>query len=285
MASMPSDSANRSMSVSQRWWRILLPVALIVMFVAVVLLSHLQMSQTFDEGFHLAAGYRYLQCGDFGINSEHPPLVKTVAALALRLTHTPAPSAGVCGKEETTRDHGYVLGLVYLYKQGLDAQRVLFKGRAATVVFAVVLLIFVFLYAQYLLGYLAAVVALILAVSEPTVIAHAGLVATDMGASAGLLAAVFLLDRYLRMRTPGSLLLAGLGVGLALSAKHNVNVVWHVVNRYCRSIGLEYVAPYDLCRTRASYATLAAANWSKFSSCLAMSLSRPQSDILAASKI
>jgi integrase len=23
----------------------------------------------------------------------------------------------------------------------------------------------------------------------------------------------------------------------------NVNVVWHVVNRYCRSIGLEHVAP------------------------------------------
>jgi integrase len=26
----------------------------------------------------------------------------------------------------------------------------------------------------------------------------------------------------------------------------NVNVVWHVVNRYCRSIGLEHVAPHDL---------------------------------------
>ena len=29
----------------------------------------------------------------------------------------------------------------------------------------------------------------------------------------------------------------------------NVNVVWHVVNRYCRSIGLEHVAPHDLRRT------------------------------------
>ena len=26
----------------------------------------------------------------------------------------------------------------------------------------------------------------------------------------------------------------------------NEKVVWHVVNRYCRSIGLEHVAPHDL---------------------------------------
>jgi hypothetical protein len=226
---MPSDSSNRALSVSQSWLRTLLPVVLIAVFVTVVLFSHLRMSQTFDEGFHLAAGYRYLQCGDFGINSEHPPLVKMVPALALRLAHTPAPSAGMCGKEETTKDHGYSLGFDYLYKQGLDAQSALFKGQAATVVFAVVLLIFVFLYARYLFGYVAAVVALLLAVSEPTLIAHAGLVTTDVGASAGLLAAVFLLDRYLRVRTLGTLVLAGLGVGLALSAKHSGVIVVPIV--------------------------------------------------------
>jgi len=50
-----------------------------------------------------------------------------------------------------------------------------------------------------------------------------------MGASAGLLAAVFLLDRYLRMRTPGTLVLAGLGVGLALSAKHSGVIIVPIV--------------------------------------------------------
>lgn len=179
------------------------------------------MSQTFDEGFHLAAGYRYLQCGDFGINSEHPPLVKMVAALALRITHTPPPSAGICGQEETTKDHGYFLGLTYLYKQGLDAQALLFKGRAATVVFAVALLTFVFFYARDLFGYWTAILALLLCVSEPTLIAHAALVTTDMDASAGLMAAVFSLDLYLRRRTYPFLLAAGLGCGLALSVKHS----------------------------------------------------------------
>lgn len=150
------------------------PIALVTLFVAVVLLSHLRMSQTFDEGFHLAAGYRYLQCGDFGINAEHPPLVKMVSALPLLATHMPAPKEGVCGVEETTKGHGYTLGLVYLYKQGLDAQQVLFRARAGTIVFAVLLLVLVFYYARYLFGYGTAIIALLLAVSEPTLIAHSG---------------------------------------------------------------------------------------------------------------
>jgi hypothetical protein len=48
-------------------------------------------------------------------------------------------------------------------------------------------------------------------------------------------------------------------------------LVWHVVNRYCRSLGLEHAAPHDLRRTAPSCATPAAANWNGFSSCSAMS--------------
>jgi hypothetical protein len=51
MASMPSEPGNRSMFVSRRWLRTLLPAALIAAFVAVVLLSHLRMYQTFDRAF------------------------------------------------------------------------------------------------------------------------------------------------------------------------------------------------------------------------------------------
>src|SRR5438270_3490343 len=115
-----------SESPTPRWRRVLLPIALIAIFITVVLRSDLRMSQTFDEGFHLVAGYRYLQCGDFGVNAEHPPLVKMVAALPLVLSHTPQPAGGECGREETTKGHGYSLGVQYLYHQGLDAQCVLF---------------------------------------------------------------------------------------------------------------------------------------------------------------
>ncbi len=222
---MPHDATRPS----RRWTLRSLPVLLILLFVAVVLLSDLRMSQTFDEGFHLVAGYRYLQCGDFGINAEHPPLVKMVAALPLILTDTPQPSAGECGKEETTKDHGYFLGVQYLYHQGLDAQRVLFKGRSATVVFAVALMTLLFFYARELFGYWAAILALVIAICEPTIIAHAALVTTDMAASAGVLAAVFALDRFLRTHSRGAFVCAGLGVGFALAAKHSGLIVIPIV--------------------------------------------------------
>jgi hypothetical protein len=226
---MPTGSGVKWRSPLHRSWRALLPVGLIALFVGLVLLSHRRMSQTYDEGFHLVAGFRYLQCGDFGINTEHPPLVKMAAALPLLLTHVPPPAGGVCGKEPTTKDHGYELGVDYLYKQGLDAQKTLSTSRIGTIVFVVALLIFLFLYAQYLFGYWAAIIALVLAVSEPTLIAHAALVTTDVAVSAGVLASVFLLDRYLRARTSAALVLAGLGIGLALSAKHSGVIVIPIV--------------------------------------------------------
>jgi len=103
------------------------------------------------------------------------------------------------------------------------------KGSCSTVEpphsFAVVLLLTVFFYARYLFGYWAGIIALLLCASEPTLIAHADLVTTDVAVSAGLLLAVFLLDRYLRTRTLPSLVLAGLALGLALSAKHSGVIV------------------------------------------------------------
>ena len=37
-------------------------------------------SVTVDESPHILAGYRHLQCGDYGINPEHPPMAKMLAA-------------------------------------------------------------------------------------------------------------------------------------------------------------------------------------------------------------
>ena len=40
-------------------------------------------SQTWDEGDHIFAGYRSWKEGDFGLNPEHPPLVKLLATAPL----------------------------------------------------------------------------------------------------------------------------------------------------------------------------------------------------------
>jgi integrase len=63
------------------------------------------------------------------------------------------------------------------------------------------------------------------------------------------------------------------------------NLVWHVVNKYCSCMGLEHVAPHELAGPALSCATLAAANWNRFSCCSAMSRCRPRSAIWVASRI
>ena len=86
----------------------LLAVALVVLYLAQMLpATHFQ-SQTYDEAYHLMAGYRYWQCGDFGINPEHPPLLKFVAAAPSWLLRAAAPR-GVCGQESSDKNEGYGL--------------------------------------------------------------------------------------------------------------------------------------------------------------------------------
>ena len=48
-----------------------------------LLYSVRQESLTWDEGDHIPAGYMSLKHHDFGLNPEHPPLVKMVAAIPL----------------------------------------------------------------------------------------------------------------------------------------------------------------------------------------------------------
>src|ERR1700730_7960365 len=56
---------------------------LLALFAAELVLSARQQSQTFDEACHIFAGYRSWKNFDFGINPEHPPLVKLIAAIPL----------------------------------------------------------------------------------------------------------------------------------------------------------------------------------------------------------
>ena len=84
----------------------------LILFVQLAL-SIRQQSQTFDEGVHLAGGYRYWQCGDFAMNPEHPPFVKLVAAAPMFFSRLPAPK-GNCGHEPSTKGYTYALGSNYI---------------------------------------------------------------------------------------------------------------------------------------------------------------------------
>ena len=198
----------------------LLTFALVVLYLLQILAATHFQSQTNDEGYHLMAGYRYWQCGDFGINPEHPPLLKFVAAAPLWPFHTPAP-LGVCGQESSDKYEGYGRSFHWYYQEGHDPDRMMLIARTAAAVFSAVLAVCCFAFATELFGWLAGLLALLLLAFEPTMLAHGALVTTDTAISALMFAAVFACYRYFQKRTAVRLLLTGALTGLTFAAKHS----------------------------------------------------------------
>jgi 4-amino-4-deoxy-L-arabinose transferase-like glycosyltransferase len=187
----------------------------LIILEAELLLSVRQSSQTFDEAAHLYAGYSYLKSGDFGINPEHPPLVKIVAALPilpLRLPVQPVlpiyfrAASGIGGNQ-------------FLYSR--DADALLFRARVITTLFTLLLALLVFLAGYEMFGAGAGLFALALFVFEPNMLANGALVTTDMGAACFVFATVYAFYRYWRKPSVLRLGLCCLAAGLALAAKHS----------------------------------------------------------------
>src|SRR5260370_37570826 len=58
-------------------------LALLVVLAVAVVSTIRQQSLTWDEGDHIFSGYEGWKTKDFGLNPEHPPMVKMLAAIPL----------------------------------------------------------------------------------------------------------------------------------------------------------------------------------------------------------
>ncbi len=197
--------------------------ALLVVLMAELLLSARQLSRTADEGAHLYAGYQHWRAHDFGVNPEHPPLVKLVAAaplLGLHLQQPHPPNPYFLAEEN--------LGGAQLL-QGNDEDSLLMLGRAAVVIFPLLLALLVFAAGAEMFGWPAGLMGMALFVFEPTVLAHGALITTDMGVTLFVFAAVYAMYRF--GRQPGWIGLLGFAVatGLALASKMSGVIVLPIV--------------------------------------------------------
>jgi hypothetical protein len=202
---------------SSRRIRLVIGVALLLAAMATQLaLSARQQSQTFDEAVHMFAGYRYWKNFDFGVNPEHPPLVKLVAAIPLLRLRLRAPSTLPDADFKMVE---YAAGRDFLY--GNDAKMLLWRARMAAAVFTISLGLAIFLVANSLWGAGPAFLALVLFVFEPNFLAHGALVTTDIGVTLGLFLGVSSFYFYLKKHSAFRLAGAGLAAGLCLGAKHS----------------------------------------------------------------
>jgi 4-amino-4-deoxy-L-arabinose transferase-like glycosyltransferase len=213
----PIDPLDDTLETFQKrpWleWAILLVLCLVML--SQLLLSVSKLSQTEDEAVHLYSGYRYLQCGDLTFSPEHPPLAKMIAALPL-LAMNPKVD---CTPFRGDISEAFVAAFGWLYST--DWHRELSLARVAVSLFSIFLCVLVWAAARRMFGSVAAILAALLLIFEPNVLAHGALVTTDMAVTAMLLFAVF--GFYLWTRKPGIplLVVAGIAVGLTLLAKNS----------------------------------------------------------------
>jgi hypothetical protein len=197
--------------------------ALLIVLLLEVSLSIRRETQTWDEACHIFAGYSYWTRGDFGMNPEHPPLLKLLAtAPLLSLSLRVPPHPNIFSKEE---DFTTAADFVY----GNDAEKILFRTRMTAASLTLALALILFLAAKEMFGSGAALIALTLFVFEPTVLAHGALVTTDMAMSCFLLATVYCFYRYVRLPTAPRLILTAFAAGLALASKHSGILIFPIL--------------------------------------------------------
>ena len=205
-----------AVAIQKRWVWIAVIVLLAVQATQVAFVVHRE-SLTWDEDDHMFAGYMMWHTGDYGLNPEHPPLVKLLATLPLLGEDLWVPP--LQGRD--FKAEAYLDGRDWLARNDGASQRLVFRMRLAAGLLALALSLLIFFAAREWFGTPAALIALALATFEPNLLAHSALVTTDIGVSLFFLASIYAFYRYVKRPSLVRLLIAGVVTGLLLATKHS----------------------------------------------------------------
>jgi 4-amino-4-deoxy-L-arabinose transferase-like glycosyltransferase len=197
--------------------RVLVTLGVVGLLAALVLqlgLSVSRESPTWDEGDHIFAGYWSLTHKDFGLNPEHPPVVKMLAAAPLLSMPLKVPEV----QNRFFMREAFLDGKEFLFAN--DADAMMFRARMTASILTVLLALLVFLATREFFGTRSAFIALTLVVFEPNLLAHGARVTTDAGLSCFMFATIYAFYRYVKAPSAQRLVVVGLATGLTLAAKH-----------------------------------------------------------------
>jgi hypothetical protein len=183
-------------------------ILLVAIASARIISTYTVFNHTVDEPAHLAAGMEWLSAGKYFYEDQHPPLARVMGALGPYLA----------GERFHSGPNSYFEGFRIL---GRDAHydRTLALGRAGILPFFWIASAVVFLWGRRTAGPPGALAATLLFTTLPPVLAHSGLITTDMAATAWIgaaaLASLYWVERPDRRRT----IMLGAALGLACLSK------------------------------------------------------------------
>jgi hypothetical protein len=186
----------------------------LALYATLAIVSERHKSAVFDEIIHLPPGYAALALGDHRMNPLHPPLARIIAAAPLLLMDVRVDPDDLAWR--TARPWEW--GKRFLYRWN-DGDRLLFWGRLPIVALAMVLALAVFLWARRLWGVPAGLLALVLCVLNPDVIAHGHLVTNDLPVVLFVFLSVIAFERVVERVTVARTVALAVTVGAAFATK------------------------------------------------------------------
>ncbi len=180
---------------------------------------------TVDEFAHLPSGYYTLTTGKFDLFPLNPPLIKVLSAIPLLALR---PSLDPDARIENTGWYPWVYGTGFMERNRPIYDQIFLLGRLPVIVLGILLAWLVFLWAKDLYGEEAGLVALLLAVFFPSLLAHAHLATVDVGLAFFLVLALFLLQRVLEKPGTAGILACGAVLGLAQLSKFTALLLYPI---------------------------------------------------------
>jgi len=183
--------------------------ALLVAFATVAILSTARVfSGTVDEPAHIAAGMQWLTTDRYDYDLQHPPIGRVAAAIGPYLSGARGNNAGGVFDEGAA-----ILGTGAQYVDRLAS------ARYGEILFFVVMALVVWAWSRRLAGEVGAIVATLFLVTNPTVLAHAGLATTDIACAATTMLALFAATWWIEQPTLVRSTLFGAAIGAAIGSR------------------------------------------------------------------
>jgi hypothetical protein len=213
--------------VTDRTWRVI-TITLIAAASLAVWSTARVFSGTVDEPAHLAAGIQWLTTGEYTYDLQHPPIGRVAAALGPFLRGV--RSTGAPGVYD---EGARILG------SGDHYTDILASARHGELAFFVVLGLVVWAWARRAMGDAGAAIAVLFTVSNPNLLAHAGLATTDIACAATTTLALFATLRWIERADWTRTIVLGGAMGLAAASRLSALaflavalVAWYVVRAW-----------------------------------------------------
>lgn len=176
-----------------------------------------QMSLTHDEILHLAGGTSYWVHGDYRLHPENGALPQLWGSMPIAFSGDyQFPEAR---GDDWHNSRQMVLADRFCHEEGNDLAAMLRLGRGAMSLLGFGLSLLVFAWARQLWGVRGALAALGLCATSPTVLAHGGLITSDMCFALFLSLGVWSVWRTLQRVTVGRVLVSATAVGGLMVSK------------------------------------------------------------------